>query len=583
MNIELEMKIDEDENEVPDSKTKLMEALTSGDRHEVLFSPETSHLYSSTRPEASYSYDYEVNDIRFGEENEREYMYIKTTNKLLGDKYVKIFPERDLYDSLNMPYSGDPNVLNNGQGADLAKANIFKRLVSKKKRRTQTPLFDLDLAYITERIIGMGFPATGCETLYRNSLTDLRQFLDRYHGEYKIYNLCIEQGRIYQKNLWFDRKVGLFPFNDHAPCPIKLILDFCVDICLYLTCNPRGVAAIHCKAGKGRTGVMIVCYLIFSGLCDTSDQALAHYAKQRTLNNRGVTIPSQIRYIKYFETYLNANFQKPFLNCIPKIIKYELNRGYSNLIINYNTDMSYFSTINGFKLKKCLIGPFSQEMQFRYDFSAITIKKLNFSQSKMTQKIIEGQYFYEIELNSDDVIDYDLKLTITSKKLKFYSWFNLWFNTFEIISKFILKHNCFSDSASKETNINTALSKEKETEITFASKRTSKDGGLVSLIHKQYMKGINKKKLSTALSRVIAKYKAGKNQKSAIKTLKKNKDLNNILDGIDQLALSKKVIPLIRSDLSFEIERGSLDKLKTKIRDNFKVKFTYELLSNKNE
>ena len=65
--------------------------------------------------------------------------------------------------------------------------------------------------------------------------------------------------------------------------------------------------------------------------------------------------------------------------------------------------------------------------------------------------------------------------------------------------------------------------------------------------------------------------------------MKKNKDLNNILDGIDQLALSKKVIPLIRSNLSFEIERGSLDKLKTKIRDNFKVKFTYELLSNKNE
>ena len=80
-------------------------------------------------------------DIRFGEENEREYMYIKTTNKLLGDKYVKIFPERDLYDSLNMPYSGDPNVLNNGQGADLAKANIFKRLVSKKKENNSNATF----------------------------------------------------------------------------------------------------------------------------------------------------------------------------------------------------------------------------------------------------------------------------------------------------------------------------------------------------------------------------------------------------------------------------------------------------------
>ena len=181
------------------------------------------------------------------------------------------------------------------------------------------------------------------------------------------------------------------------------------------------------------------------------------------------------------------------------------------------------------------------------------------------------------------VIDYDLKLTITSKKLKFYSWFNLWFNTFEIISKYILKNNCFNDNAKVETNINTALSKEIETEIKLESKKTSRDGGLVSLIHKQYMKGITKKKLSTALSRVIAKYKAGKNNKSAIKTLKKNKDLNNILDGIDQLAISKRVQPLMRSNLSFVIERSSLDKLKTKLGDNFQVVITYELLRNKND
>ena len=114
------------------------------------------------------------------------------------------------------------------------------------------------MAYITERVIGMGFPANGCETFYRNSLTDLKAYLERYHNEYKIYNLCIEKKRIYPKNLWNDKKVGLFPFNDHAPCPIKLILDFCIYICLYLTTNHSGAVAIHCKAGKGRTGEMIV-------------------------------------------------------------------------------------------------------------------------------------------------------------------------------------------------------------------------------------------------------------------------------------------------------------------------------------
>ena len=581
MNIELEMKIqDEPEDNIVSSSMALMKRASTSERHEVLFSPETSHLYSFMRPEASYSYDYEINDIRFGEEKDRENMYIKTTNKLLGDKYVKISPETNLYDSLDIPWSGDPKILNNGPGVNLAKANIFKRLVSKKKRRIQTPIFDLDMAYITERIIGMGFPATGCETLYRNSLTDLRDFLDRYHGEYKIYNLCIETGRIYEKELWFERKVGLFPFNDHAPCPIKLILDFCVDICLYLTCNPRGVAAIHCKAGKGRTGVMIVCYLIFSGLCQNSDEALAHYARQRTLNNKGVTIPSQIRYIKYFETFLNANFEKPFLKCIPKIIKTELNKGYPNLIMNYNTDMSYFTTINDFKLKRVLIGPFNEEMNLTYDFSAITVKKLNFEKSKITRKFINNQYYYEIELCSDDIINYDLKLSIESKKLKFYSWFNLWFNTFEIISNFVLSNNCFGDNQNVETNINTALSKEIENKVILEPSKLKKTGGLVSIIHKQYMKGIGKKKLSTALSRVIAKYKKGKKKKSAIKTLKNNRDLNNIMDGIDQLARDKGVQPLDRCNLSFIIERKSLDKLKTKITDNFQVKYTFELLNN---
>ena len=581
MNIELEMKIQDEPEDNIDSTTSLVNKIIYVEKHEVLFSPETSNLYSSTRPEASYSYDYEINNIRFGEEQEHEYMYIKTTNKLLGDKYVKLFPEKDLYDTLEMPFSGNPNILNNGPGANLAKANIFKRLVSKKKRRIQTPLYDLDMAYITERIIGMGFPATGCETLYRNSLTDLREYLDRYHGEYKIYNLCIEQGRIYQKNLWFERKVGLFPFNDHAPCPIKLILDFCVDICLYLTCNPRGVAAIHCKAGKGRTGVMIVCYLIFSGLCRNSDEALAHYARQRTLNNKGVTIPSQIRYVKYFETFLSANFEKPFLNCIPKIIRTELDKGYSNIIMNYNIDMSYFTTINGFRLKRCLIGPFTEQMDLHFDFSAITIKKLNFSQSRMTRKIIGNEFYYEIELNSDDVIDYDLKLSIESKKLKFYSWFNLWFNTFEIISNYVLSHNYFSDNKNVETNINTALSKEIDTKISLEPKKSLKNGGLVSIIHKQYMKGIGKKKLSSALSRVIAKYKKGKKKKSAIKAMKNNKDLNDILDGIDHLAKERRIEPIDRTNLSFVIQRKELDKLKTKIRDNFGVKYTYELLKNK--
>ena len=369
----------------------------------------------------------------------------------MGDKYKKLDPSTNLVDIIFVNYSGEESQNNiDNDSSSRFKANILKTLVSKKKRRIQNDSFDLDMCYITKRVIGMGFPATGLESFYRNNLTDIKCYLDRYHGEYKIYNLCIEKNRICPKDLWEDRKVGLFPFNDHSPCPTKIILDFCVDLCLYLTANRTGVAAIHCKAGKGRTGVMIVSYLVFAGLFPNTDEALIHYSKQRTLNNKGVTIPSQIRYIKYFETFLCANFERPFLKCIPKIIKNDLNKGYYNMLMNYNTDMSYFTTLNGFKLKNCIIGPFTEEVDIEYDFAAITRKNLKFLKNKVNKKIIDKNIYYEIMSEKDDIINYDLKLMLSGKKLNFYTWFNLWFTTFEIISKYVINNNYFEDESNKE-------------------------------------------------------------------------------------------------------------------------------------
>ena len=58
MKIELEMKINEEEenNDVPSQY--LINTLKDNDKHEVLFSAESSQLYSAVRPEANYEYDY---------------------------------------------------------------------------------------------------------------------------------------------------------------------------------------------------------------------------------------------------------------------------------------------------------------------------------------------------------------------------------------------------------------------------------------------------------------------------------------------------------------------------------------------
>jgi len=190
----------------------------------------------------------------------------------------------------------------------MAGRNIFtdmmKSTVSKKKRRFVRDGFNLDLSYITPNIIAMGFPSTGTEAVYRNNMADVQRFFKEKHPKnFWIYNLCIEKGREYDPRK-FDERVTRRGFHDHNPCPFEMIEPFCKEVKEFFNENPKGVAAIHCKAGKGRTGFLIACYLIYTNPWFTADRALRFFAVKRTKNQKGVTIPSQRRYVGYFDRML---------------------------------------------------------------------------------------------------------------------------------------------------------------------------------------------------------------------------------------------------------------------------------------
>ena len=345
----------------------------------------------------------------------------------------------------------------------LKKANLIKRLVSKQKRRFQDSDFDLDMSYITEKVIAMGFPSTGIEKMYRNSLNDVIKFFQiRHNDQVKIYNLCLEKDRIYNKNLFPNSKVGLFPATDHNPCPIKLILEFCIDICLYLTKNPNGVAAVHCKAGKGRTGVMICSYLVFSGLCKSSEKAFRYYARIRTKNNTGVTIPSQKRYIKYFETFLEANFCRPYIYLIPKIIKSHFTHlivgngriEVKNILQSFQKEKSYFISSNTFKLKGIKLGPLQKNKQLKLKICNFVDNNFKLSEKHLIESKNDdkdGNIFYEQYFNPELIIHSDIKISV-KKDINFYIWINLWYSTWEMIKNFYDKEggNINIESKSKK-------------------------------------------------------------------------------------------------------------------------------------
>ena len=177
---------------------------------------------------------------------------------------------------------------------------MFRRLVSQNKVRFETDSFNLDLSYITQNIIAMGFPSKGFSSTFRNPINEVFSFFEEYHpGHYKIYNLTEEP----YHQTEFKGPVEHFPFPDHTAPPFNLLLDIIKSIINWLNQDPLNVVAIHCLAGMGRTGTIISTALIAVGLYENAIEALDHFAQIRTHSDQGVSYPSQQRYVKYFEIH----------------------------------------------------------------------------------------------------------------------------------------------------------------------------------------------------------------------------------------------------------------------------------------
>lgn len=86
--------------------------------------------------------------------------------------------------------------------------DLLKTIVSGKKRRFIDRKYNLDLSYITPRIIAMAYPATGLESVYRNSITKVSNFLkERHRSNFFVFNLS---GKKYDNSKFENRVIRQF-------------------------------------------------------------------------------------------------------------------------------------------------------------------------------------------------------------------------------------------------------------------------------------------------------------------------------------------------------------------------------------
>lgn len=295
--------------------------------------------------------------------------------------------------------------------------SAIKQLVSKKKRRYMADGYNLDLSYVTDKVIAMGFPSESIESIYRNSLDEVRRFLeDKHKDHYKVYNLCAERSYDIQK---FHGRVAVYPFDDHSPPEFGRMLLFCIDVEQWLADDVDNVAVVHCKAGKGRTGLMICAFLLHSKMFETAGDVLNFYGSARTFDSNGVTIPSQRRYVDYFATKILKGLQFSY---IP--VKMFL----TNIVIEPppHIGFGHHSAHIQFQVYQPLVPPFMSE-----------VYTVNLSNSRIILELSTP-----LLLRGDVKIAFSQKLNVDllhlSAKPKFLSHiphgklFHFWFNTFFI-------------------------------------------------------------------------------------------------------------------------------------------------------
>lgn len=185
---------------------------------------------------------------------------------------------------------------------------------------------DVDISYITSRLVVMPFPAEGLESAYRtNHADDVRALLESRHpgGRYAIYNVSgrsyasgrLGSGRVVECGWGMTHGVSSGNVVRHAP-PLHALYTLCNDMYNFLEQDPKNVCIIHCMDGKARSATLVCAFLMFVNLFSKPEDAAQMFAVKRMPPGLH---PSEMRYLYYMSHVLQSPPLEPHLKPVTLI------------------------------------------------------------------------------------------------------------------------------------------------------------------------------------------------------------------------------------------------------------------------
>ncbi|XP_053602975.1 cyclin-G-associated kinase isoform X2 [Plodia interpunctella] len=159
---------------------------------------------------------------------------------------------------------------------------------------------DLDISYITSRIIVMPYPSEGLESAYKtNHIDDVRGFLESRHpgGKYCVYNLCRGSRTLLGKpGAGADAGRALWPTAGLRAPLLAPLYSLLQNLYLYLGKDDRSALVLTCQDGKSMSCVVLCGLLLYAKLVTVPEDALQIFAVKRSPIH---IAPSQLRYLYY--------------------------------------------------------------------------------------------------------------------------------------------------------------------------------------------------------------------------------------------------------------------------------------------